>query len=130
MFKRGQSIPLLTSIMIRPTAIALLLCSIGLAQVRAQTPDSLSGITYEGAIRTTYQEGCEGCGNSGHVSFKEDGRLSFTLPGSDILVSSHFTRKGDRLVIGDSDWSIELKGDSLFFTAYEYRHAYVRIRKE
>ncbi|MBZ0206632.1 MAG: hypothetical protein K8H89_09925 [Flavobacteriales bacterium] len=114
----------------RSTAIAVVLCCIGLAQVRAQTPKVLTGLNYKGTSEAIFQEGCEGCGNPGHIEFKEGNSAEFTLPGSDIIGSLHYGRKGDMLRISDSDWTMELKGDSLFFTAYDYRHAYVRVRKE
>ncbi len=94
----------------------------------AQTPKNLSGLEYVGTSEAEHQEGCEGCGNPGHVSFEEGGSADFTLPGSDIIGTLRYTRKGDKLSIIDTDWTMELKGDTLFFTAYDYRHVYLRKR--
>lgn len=95
----------------------------------AQTPKVLDGLEYRGTTEATFQEGCEGCGNPGHVAFEGKDRMDFTLPGADIIGSARYTRKGNVLRLLDSDWTMELKGDSLFFTAYDYRHAYVRVVK-
>lgn len=97
--------------------------------VHAQTPTKLEGMEYRGTSASKYQEGCEGCGNPGHVSFREGGLADFTLPGSDIIGTLAYTRKGNKLSIVDTDWTMELKGDTLFFTAYDFRHVYLRARE-
>ena len=101
----------------------------GAMAVQAQAPKNLTGVEYVGTSKAEHQEGCEGCGNPGHVSFEEGGRADFTLPGSDIIGTLRYTRKGDKLSIVDTDWTMELKGDTLFFTAYDYRHVYLRVRE-
>ena len=107
---------------------ALAICFTSILSV-AQTPKVLDGLEYRGTSEATFQEGCEGCGNPGHVEFEGKDRMDFTLPGADIIGTARYTRKGNLLRLVDSDWTIELKGDSLFFTAYEYRHTYRRVRK-
>ena len=87
------------------------------------------GLDYRGTLESTHQERCEGCGNPGHVEFREDGFVEFTLPGSDIIESGSYKRSGNTLRFPDSKWTMELKGDTLFFTAYEYRHVYLRVRE-
>ncbi len=111
----------------RATASALVL--LALATAHAQTPTTLNGLEYRGTSEATHQEGCEGCGNPGHVSFEEGRRADFTLPGSDIIGTLEYTRKGNTLSLVDTDWTMELKGDTLFFTAYDYRHVYLRVHE-
>lgn len=114
----------------RSTAIALVLCCMGPSGVHAQAPSVLTGLNYKGTSEATFQEGCEGCGNPGHVEFNGTNSAEFTLPGSDIIGSLHYSRKGNLLRISESVRTMELNGDTLFFTAYNYRHVYLRVRKD
>jgi hypothetical protein len=95
----------------------------------AQTPKTLNGLEYRGTSEAVRQEGCEGCGNPGRIRFLKDNTVDFSLPGSDTPNRMTYSRKGDHMTFGPGDWTMELKGDSLFFTAYDYRHSYIRVRK-
>jgi hypothetical protein len=95
----------------------------------AQTPKSLTGLEYRGTAEAVWQEGCEGCGNPGHIQFRKDNTVDYSLPGSDTPDRVKYSRSGDRITLEPGNWTMELKGDSLFFTAYNYRHSYIRVRK-
>lgn len=95
----------------------------------AQAPKTLNGLEYRGTGEAVWQEGCEGCGNPGRIRFLKDNTVDFSLPGSDTPNRMSYTRNGDRLNLEAESWTMELKGDSLFFTAYNYRHSYMRVRK-
>jgi len=94
-----------------------------------QSPKSLTGLEYRGTAEAVWQEGCEGCGNPGHIRFLKDNTVDFSLPGSDTPNRVKYSRSGDRITLEPGNGSMELKGDSLFFTAYNYRHSYIRVRK-
>ncbi len=110
----------------RTLLLPFLLLSIGAI---AQSPKSLTGLEYRGTAEAVWQDGCEGCGNPGHIRFLKDNMVDHSLPGSDTPNRMTYSRKGDRITLEPSDWTMELKGDSLFFTAYNYRHSYIRVRK-
>lgn len=95
----------------------------------AQSTRKLEGLIYHGTVAAEPMEGCEGCGNRGRVSFLADSRLDYLLPGSDIIDRRTYTRKGDRLTLEGGDIVIELKGDSLFVLAHDYRYPYVREKE-
>jgi hypothetical protein len=110
----------------RTLVLPFLLLSIGAI---AQSPKSLTGLEYQGTAEAVWQDGCEGCGNPGHIKFLKDNMVDYSLPGSDTPNRVKYSRKGDRIALEPGDWTMELKGDSLFFTAYNYRHSYIRVRK-
>ena len=110
----------------RTLLLPFLLLSIG---AFAQSPRSITGLEYRGTAEAVWQEGCEGCGNPGRIRFLKDNMVDYSLPGSDTPNRMTYSRKGDRITLEPSDWTMELKGDSLFFTAYDYRHSYIRVRK-
>jgi hypothetical protein len=61
--------------------------------------------------------------------FLKDNTVDYGLPGSDTPNRISHTRSGDRISLEPADWSMELNGDSQFFTAYNYRHSYIRVRR-
>jgi hypothetical protein len=61
--------------------------------------------------------------------FLKDNTVDYSLPGSDAPNRMGYTRSGDRISLEPADWTMEFKDDSLFFTAYNYRHSYIRVRK-
>jgi hypothetical protein len=95
----------------------------------AQSHMSLTGLEFRGTAEAVWQEGCEGCGNPGHIRFLKDNMVDYSLPGSDTPNRVNYSRSGDRIALEPGDWTMELKGDSLFFTAYGYRHTYLLDRK-
>ncbi|MBX2978633.1 MAG: hypothetical protein KF905_05000 [Flavobacteriales bacterium] len=97
-------------------------------QAFAQAPLQLEGLRYRGTAEVQWQEGCEGCGNAGHVYFLKGRHVDYLLPGSDTPNRLRFTREGNRVLLEDTSLRMELQGDSLFLTAYGYRHAFVRER--
>jgi hypothetical protein len=110
----------------RTLLLPFLLLSFG---TTAQSPKSLTGLEYRGSAEAVWQEGCEGCGNPGHIKFLKDNMVDYSLPGSDTPNRVKYSRSGNRITLEPSDMTMELKGDSLFVTAYGYRHGYVRVRK-
>jgi hypothetical protein len=110
----------------RTLLLPFLLLSIGAI---AQSPKSLTGLEYRGTAEAVWQEGCEGCGNPGHIMFLKDNMVDYSLPGSDTPNRVKYSRSGNRITLEPSDMTMELKGDSLFVTAYNYRHSYIRVRK-
>ncbi|MBK8497514.1 MAG: hypothetical protein IPL52_01530 [Flavobacteriales bacterium] len=88
----------------------------------AQTPKNLAGLHYRGTSEAKFQEGCEGCGNPVHVEFREDGDVDLSLPGSDTPGSMRYKRTGNTIRLPGSKWRMVLKGDTLYVTAYDYRH--------
>ena len=99
------------------------------SHVSAQNDSSIEGRVYKGAGEAEFQEGCEGCGNPGHVEFETDNMVSFTLPGADIIEGGNYTREGNMITFPGISQAMELKGDTLFFHAYDYVHTYLRVRK-
>lgn len=103
-----------------------LLVSFGLC---AQTMQKLDGRVYRGTGNAERMEGCEGCGNRGTVRFLTGGEVDYLLPGSDIMDRRAYARKGDRITLEGGGMVMELKGDSLFILAHDYRYPYVRDRR-
>ena len=95
----------------------------------AQTPKALNGLQYRGTAEAEHQDGCEGCGNPGHVAFGPGNTVNYTLPGADIIGSEGYKRKRDTVRLAESKFTMELSGDTLFFTAYDHRHVYLRSRE-
>lgn len=91
----------------------------------AQTPNFLTGLEYRGTAEAVWQEGCEGCGNPGHVRFVHGAVVDFTLPGSDIIDRRRYVRKGATLEL-EGGIRIDLAGDSLFIHSRGARYAYVK----
>jgi hypothetical protein len=96
-------------------------------QALAQSDSSLDGSVYRGTEAGEFREGCEGCGNPGEVEFLPHGRVDCSLPGSDTPAILNYMRDGNLITIEDGDWIMELSDDTLFFTAYDYRHVYLRV---
>ena len=99
------------------------------SQALAQAPRQLEGLRYRGTAEVQWQEGCEGCGNAGHVYFLKGRQVDYLLPGSDTPDRVRYTREGNNVLLEGTTRRMELQGDSLFFTVHSYRHAYVRERE-
>lgn len=86
----------------------------------------LDGITFRGTLPAEHRAGCEGCGNSGTITFRPGSVVDVLLPGSDIMDRKTYIRAGDRLTLEGGQVSMQMQGDTLFVRAYEQRYIYVR----
>jgi hypothetical protein len=104
--------------------LTIMLCGLACTAF-AQAPARLQGLEYRGTAEVQWQEGCEGCGNPGHVRFVQGNAVDFTLPGSDIIDRRRYVRKGGTLEV-EGGIRIDLAGDSLFIHSRGARYAYVK----
>ena len=79
----------------------------------------VKGTVFIGKEEATYQEGCEGCGNRGEISFFNDGTAEILWAGSDIIESGPYKQKNGKVIFyGKLEFSVSKDGKSIFHKDY------------
>lgn len=102
-------------------SILLLSCAIATPESEApkEPKNSVSGKIFIGKEEAQHQDGCEGCGNRGQITFFENGKADLLFSGSDIMESATYTQSKGKIIFGDKlDFTLSEDGKSIHRDGY------------